>query len=189
MVTMLIPTMLFGLSALTINKHLQSKLDDRAKSLWRRIFSLSENSTINILIWITGVPYPSTTLKLNVMSLFWNIWQHESPLRQICINFLKNKTEGFYWIDFVGQICKEYDFPSPLSMLTCDPPSKKAWKKFCREKILQGDNEKLIIDIFRNNYFEYVHPNDFSIDRKRIHPLLFFPTTAYDMIRMNISNN
>ena len=70
MVTMLIPTMLFGLAALTINKHLQSKLDDRAKSLWRRIFSLSENSTINILIWITGVPYPSTTLKLNVMSLF-----------------------------------------------------------------------------------------------------------------------
>ena len=69
-------------------------------------------------------------------------------------------------------------------MLTCDPPSKKSWKKFCREKIIHRDNEKLIVEIFRNNYFEYVHPNDFSIERKQVHPILLFPHTAYDMVRM-----
>ena len=91
MTTMLIPTLLSGLSPLCIPLTKTKRLDDRIKQIWRRIFSLSEYSTINVLIWISGVPLPSITLILNMLSLFWNVWQHESPCKTLCINILKNK--------------------------------------------------------------------------------------------------
>ena len=41
MVTMLIPTLLSGLSAIILNKHHQNILDNRTKLIWRKVFGLS----------------------------------------------------------------------------------------------------------------------------------------------------
>ena len=129
------------------------RLDDRVKSIWRRVFSLPENSTVNILVWMTGVPPPSITLVLNMLSLFWNVWQHDSPCKTLCINILKNKPVGTYWINMIENICRKYLLPSPLFLLQNQLLDKNAWKKLCKEKILKEENDMLIIDIFKNNYF------------------------------------
>ena len=46
------------------------------------------------------------------------------------------------------------------------------------------ENNSLMMQVCQNKYFKYVHPLDFSINRKNIHPLLDFPESPYDMIRM-----
>ena len=53
--TMLIPTLLSGLSPLCLPKKEINHLDERMKSIWIRIFSLSKISTVIFLFWITGV--------------------------------------------------------------------------------------------------------------------------------------
>ena len=182
--TMLIPTLLSGLSPLCLPKKEINHLDERMKSIWRRIFSLSENSTVIILVWITGVPLPSTTLILNILSLFWNVWQHNSPVKEICINILKNKTKGYYWINVVQDICRKYSMPSPLYLLQSPLMDKNTWKNYCKNKVHTEENNYLMMQVCQNNYFKYVHPLDFSINRKNIHPLLDFPESPDDMVRM-----
>ena len=107
---MIIPTLLSGLHAIVLNSHYQNELDTRIKSIWRRVFGLSENSVKLPLIWITGTPLPSTTWSLNIHSLFWNIWKLDSPTRQICYNLLSTNATGPYWINLVKNICEiEYE--------------------------------------------------------------------------------
>ena len=130
MVTMILPTLLSGLNAIIINKNHLNILDNRFKSIWRRIFGLFENSTILILILITGTPLPSTVYFMNVLALFWNIWKVKSPTRQICYNILKDRPPGYYWIDQVNDICGNNDIPPPLFLLENGTPSKNAWKYF-----------------------------------------------------------
>ena len=52
------------------------------------------------------------------------------------------------------------------------------------EGVLKEENEMLIIELFKNKYFKYIHPLDFSINRKNIHPLLAHPESPLDMVKM-----
>merc|ERR1712098_109174 len=143
MQTVIIPTLLSGLQALCLSaKHLIN-IDNCVKDMWRRFFSLGENSAINPLLWMIGLPLPSTTWILNVLSLFHNIWITDSPCKVMCIYILKNNVKGFNWINMVEKICKKYGLPHPYFLLNSSPPKKEAWKKHCKLKVLQKANEEM----------------------------------------------
>ena len=97
--------------------------------------------------------------------------QHESPCKQLCINILKNKPVGLYWINVIQNICKKYLLPDPLLLLEGPVIAKETWKKLCKESVLKEENDMLTIELFKNKYFKYIHPLDYSINRKAIHPV------------------
>ena len=74
--------------------------------------------------------------------------------------------------------------PSPLYLLQSPLMDKNTWKNYCKNKVHTEENNYLMMQMCQNNYFKYVHPLDFSINRKNIHPLLDFPESPYDMVRM-----
>ena len=74
MTTMVIPSLLAGLSALVLQKKQLQKLDSFQKKIWRRVFGLHKNAPINMILWISGMPSPTILWELQVLSLFWNVW-------------------------------------------------------------------------------------------------------------------
>ena len=120
--------------ALVMSSKQFQKLDSFIKKIYRRILGLSKYSSINIVLWMKGTVPPSITLELNMLSLFWNIWNLTSPLKNICINILEKKIKGTYWITQMVHIMSKYDIDHPLTWLKKPPMDKEKWKMFCKTK-------------------------------------------------------
>ena len=72
--------------------------------------------------------------------------------------------------------------------LTNDIPGKEAWKNYCKTKVLNRFNDQMITEFFKNNYYQYVQPMDFSFVRKQLPPILKMATSSRQMqaLRYNI---
>ena len=137
---MVLPSLLAGLSALVLQKKQLQKLDSFQKKIWRRVFGLHKNAPINMILWISGMPSPTILWELQVLSLFWNVWTIPSPCRELCRKILENKPKGTYWINQVTHIMAKYEMAHPIVWLGSNPPTKSAWKNYCKERVMKINN-------------------------------------------------
>ena len=82
----------------------------------------------------------------------------------------------------------KYEMAHPLIWLGSNPPTKNAWKNYCKNRVMQISNNMMKSELFKGDYYKYVQPSDFSFSRKELPPILYKAETSKQMkaLRLNI---
>ena len=138
------PTLLYGLEAAIINSKDMQKLELYYKNLLRQLQSLPKNTASEGIYIMAGQIKLEGYLHLRILSLFGAITRLEkdNPLRLLAIRQLSLPIKTS-WFSYVHKIAKYYNIDI-YDTLNC-PPTKEAWKAFCKEIVFNQQWSELIM--------------------------------------------
>ena len=134
-----------GLAALPVRPAQAQPLVVFHHKILRGCMKLSSSSPIPALYFLLGELPIVTTLHLDVLTLFHNIWSNpDTTIHEITKYILKMAdSQSVTWAAHVRTLCQLYDLPDPLHLLQQeDAWPKSKWKNWCSAKV-KSYQEKL----------------------------------------------
>lgn len=184
--TFLKPSLISGLSALTLDSKQISRLVTKEKQMVRHIFNLRKKSPVLPLYLMLRMEDVECNLQREMLALFYNSWSNLSnPVTQI--NKLKKYKKGEYWIFYVDKLLKKIGFTDALTLLNQNIPTKSSWKRVVKETTLRIQEERWKAETSEKKSFQLFYPGDYKLDGK-IDKLISFQTSPREVasMRMNV---
>ena len=172
------PSLLSGLQALTIPDNGLTPLVRYQEKMLRRTGSFRKKSSVVLLEMIMQITPLLGDYHLNVFSLLYNVWVTRGPCYELMLHLLKDKNlKSLYWPMNVAKMLEKYDMPDPLFILESEPIEKVAFKNYVKSRVRNYQMEESEGKILRSSLYRFVYKDDFSYNRKKLHPLVTAATT------------
>ena len=179
------PILRSGLAALPIRPAHMEPLKMFQHSVLRGFLKLSKSSPVPAMFFLLGELPIEGRLHLDVMSLFWTIWDNsETTVKQVIKYILMMSTEkSLTWSVHLRLIFRKYNLPDPLSLLESEVWPKLKWKELTKTRV-QAYHEQLLREKARqNSKMEYLNVELTGLTG-RSHPILSGVNTAREVEKL-----
>ena len=171
------PSLTSGLQALTIVDTGLKPLEKFQDKALRRSCSQRKRSSVILLEMILQITPLRCDYHLSVLSLLHNIWTNPGPCSDLLLHLLRDQTlKDLYWPHNVTRILTKYNLPDAEFILTREPVTKITFKNFVKARVISHHAATSETRIMRSNLYRFIFAGDFSLERKKLHPIL---TTAH----------
>ena len=174
------PVLLSGVPSLVLSSKELALLDKHYRGILARLQKLPKNTPACVIFFLAGSLPISATIHLRQLGLLGMLARKgkESLLVKIGTVVLLSASETKSWFNHVRRISVDYDLPDPLLILQ-SPPSKDAWKKLCRSKVISWWENQLRYEAEALTSIPYFRPSHMSLCT--IHPLWSTAETPYEV--------
>ena len=139
------PVLRSELAALPVRSAALKTLTAFHKKVLRAILKLSQYSPVIPLYFMLGELPIEATVHLDVLSLFWNIWNNPQTKVYKVVKYLLKMADdkSLTWSAHIRSIFKLYSLPDPLMLLETLPWSKVMWKNQV-QALVNSHHERLL---------------------------------------------
>ena len=164
-----LPVLLSGLAGLVLSKAEVDIVSACYKNTLQRLMKLHERTPDCVVYFLAGSLPGSALLHLRQLSLFSVICHlRDDPLHKMAIRtIIEAKPSARSWFQDVRDLCIQYDFPHPLTLLQ-SPLSKLLFKNMCQERVKEYWHSKLSQEATLPS-LEFLHPEYLSLTKP--HPI------------------
>ena len=177
-----------GLQALCINITSMKRVQRAQNISLRRSYAVGKISPHSPLALIMSVLPMEGHIHYQALSLFHNIAGLPGPARNLLIHLFSNKSlRQYHWSMFLNDICKQYSLPDPAVIVQLPHIKKKRWANIVKPRIVDYQEKLLQQKMNSSSMYPYVFPGDFSLKRKKMHPIMTAAKTNKQILAMQFS--
>ena len=133
--TIICPSLLSGLSTLTLRGIHLKKLSIFENSILRRIMRCRNNCSIDPIYVITGTKPVEYKFDSAVLSLVYNMWINKNNPASILSTLLsETSTKSYHWGQMANDILAKLGLPNLKSIMGTNLVTKSSWKQFVGKK-------------------------------------------------------
>ena len=159
------PVLMSGLASLVLSDKEVACIDQQLKKTLQNILKLSVNTPSSFVHFIAGTLPGTAVLHLKQLSLFGMICRlPDDPLNVLARQVLITSSSTSSWFIQVRNLCLRYQLPHPLHLLN-NPPTKEAFKKLVKAKVLDSWETKLRNEASPLLSLTYFNPNYMSLTK------------------------
>ena len=176
------PVLRSGLAALPIRPQVLKSLTTFHHKVLRAILKLSKYSPITSLYFLLGELPMEASLHLDILSLFWIIWQNPQTKVSEVLKYLlmMSSSSSLTWAAHVRILFQLYKLPDPLLLLDSPPWPKQRWKDHTKAAVISHHEASLRREAASNSKLPFLNVQAVGL-AGRLHPVLAWVLTTQDV--------
>ena len=176
------PVLRSELAALPVRSAALKTLTAFHKKVLGAILKLSQYSPVIPLYFMLGELPIEATVHLDVLSLFWNIWNNPQTKVYKVVKYLLKMADdkSLTWSAHIRSIFKLYSLPDPLMLLETLPWSKVMWKNHVQALVTSHHERLLRNKAATNSKLTFLNVQTIGLSG-RLHPAIAWLQTTQDV--------
>ena len=176
------PVLRSELAALPIRSAGIKSLTVFHKKVLRAILKLSQYSPVVPLYFMLGELPVEATLHLDILSLFWNIWNNPQTKVYEVVKYLLKMSDdkSLTWSAHLRTIFKLYQLADPLVLLDTSPWTKVRWKHHVQALVTSYHERVLRYKAATNSKLSFLNVQTLGLSG-RLHPTIAWVQTTQDV--------
>ena len=176
------PVLRSELAALPIRSTAIKSLTAFHKKVLRAILKLSQYSPVVPLYFMLGEVPIEATLHLDILSLFWNIWNNPQTKVYEVVKYLLKMSDdkSLTWSAHIRTIFKLYRLADPLVLLNTSPWPKVRWKHHVHALVTSYHERLLRNKAATNSKLSFLNVQTLGLSG-RLHPTIAWLQTTQDV--------
>ena len=138
-ISYILPRLLYGLEALTLNKTEVKNLDRAYKNLLKTLLSLRDGTADEAVYFLIGLLPAEAELDVRIFSLFGGITRLDQnhPLLRLALRQASYPLNKKGWFNQVFDTAKKYNIEPVVRASILSPWPKEKWKAFIKETVTE----------------------------------------------------
>ena len=159
-----LPVLLSGVAPLILSKDDVKVIHSHHKNVLQNIQKLPKNTPESVILFLAGSPGATAHIHLRQLGLFGMICRlPQNILHKIATDKLLTELDNSSsWFIQIRHLCRKYNFPSPLTLLS-KPPSKASFKSLVKAKVIDFWEIFIRQDALSKSSLKYFQPNFMSL--------------------------
>ena len=179
------PMLTSGLQALCMGVTELKRLQKTQNTTLRRTYGVGKISPNSPLLLMLGLLPIEGQVHHQSLALFNNVWSLPGPARKLLEYLFDNKTlRQYHWSCYLRDICSMYSIPDPGEIIRMTHIRKERWNAMLKPRIIDVQEKKLQTKINRAGLYVHISPGDFSLKRKKLHPIFDTAKTKTEILGM-----